>query len=189
MNTYLLLIWEFVKTGLFAVGGGLATLPFLREMTFRHPWFSMEDLLDMIAISESTPGPIGINMATFAGFKAGGLLGGVLATLSIIFPSIVVIIIIALFMERFQQSQLVQRGFYLLRAATAGLIAGAIFEVILLSLFDTSTYALTKNLATLVRWPALVLFSLLLILIRKFPKVHPIAFITASAILGFVLKL
>lgn len=189
MNTYLLLILEFLKTGLFAIGGGLATLPFLREMAQRYPWFTMEDLLDMIAISESTPGPIGINMATFAGFNAAGPLGGVLATLSIIVPSIIIVVIIASFMERFQESVVVQRGFYLLRAATAGLIGGAVFEVILLSLFNVEAYAASRQLLALVRWPAVLIFVALVYLIRRFPKVHPIAFIAASAVLGICLKL
>ena len=99
MITYLLLMFEFAKTGLFAVGGGLATLPFLREMAMNYPWFTMSDLLDMIAISESTPGPIGVNMATFAGFNAAGALGGIIATLSLVFPSIIVVVIIASFMD------------------------------------------------------------------------------------------
>ncbi|HBG01141.1 MAG TPA: chromate transporter, partial [Firmicutes bacterium] len=151
--TYLLLIYEFFKTGLFAVGGGLATLPFLREMTFHYPWFTMEELMNMIAVSESTPGPIGINMATYTGFKAGGPLGGVLATLSIITPSIAIISIIASAMERFRDSVVIKRGFYLLRAATAGLIAGAVFEVILVSLFNMEIPA--------VRWQAVGLFGAL----------------------------
>ena len=179
--TYLLLMYEFFKTGLFAVGGGLATLPFLREMTFHYPWFTMEELMNMIAVSESTPGPIGINMATYTGFKAGGPLGGVLATLSIITPSIAIISIIASAMERFRDSVVIKRGFYLLRAATAGLIAGAVFEVILVSLFNMEIPA--------VRWQAVGLFGALVVLIRRFPKVHPIAFIVASAVLGIVFKL
>ncbi len=189
MITYLLLMFEFAKTGLFAVGGGLATLPFLREMAMNYPWFTMSDLLDMIAISESTPGPIGVNMATFAGFNAAGALGGIIATLSLVFPSIIVVVIIASFMDRFHKSLIIQRGFYLLRAATAGLIAGAIFEVVLLSLFDVSAYTATKELVTLVRWPALLMFIVLGYLIRRFPKVHPIAFIVGSAALGILLKL
>ena len=179
--TYLILIYEFFKTGLFAIGGGLATLPFLRDMTFHHPWFSMEELLNMIAVSESAPGPIGINMATYAGFKAAGAFGGVLATLSIITPSIAIIVIIASAMERFKDSVLIQRGFYLLRAATAGLIAGAVFEVILVSLFNMESFA--------PRWPAVILFAVLVFLIKRFPKVHPIAFIVASGVLGVLLKL
>ncbi len=144
----------------------------------------------MIAISESTPGPIGINMATFAGFNAAGPLGGgVVATLSIILPSIIIVVIIASFMERFQQSVVVQRGFYLLRAATAGLIGGAVFEVILLSLFNLEAYGATGGLLALVRWPAVFMFAALVYLIRRFPRVHPIAFIAASAVMGILLKL
>lgn len=187
--TYLLLIYEFLKTGLFAVGGGLATLPFLRDMALRYPWFTMEELLNMIAISESTPGAIGINMSTYAGYKVGGILGGILATLSLVAPSIVIIVLIASVKEKFKDSVVVQRGFYLLRAAVAGLIAGAIFEVVIISLFNTEAYAQTGQLLSLVRWPAAIMFAVLVFLIKKFPKVHPIAFIAASAILGIVFKL
>ncbi len=189
MLTYVRLIFEFLKTGLFAIGGGLATLPFLREMSFRYSWFSMEELLDMIAISESTPGPIGINMATYVGYSAGGILGGILATLAIITPSIIIIVVIASFMEKFRDSKLVQRGFYLLRAATAGLIMGAVFEVIFISLFDAGAYATSGDIFAFIRWPALLMFIVLVLLIRKFPKVHPIAFIVASAVIGVILKL
>lgn len=187
--TLFLLFKEFFKTGLFSVGGGLATLPFLREMTQRYDWFSMEDLMDMIAISESTPGPIGVNMSTFAGYNAAGILGGITATLSLVFPSIVVIIIICLFMERFQSSLMVQRGFYALRAATAGLIAGAMFEVVVLSLFNVDLYTATGKILNLLCWPALLLFGFLIVLIKKFPKVHPVVFILGSAVVGVVLKL
>ena len=120
-------------------------------------------------------------MATYAGFKAAGAFGGVLATLSIITPSIAIIVIIASAMERFKDSVLIQRGFYLLRAATAGLIAGAVFEVILVSLFNMESFA--------PRWPAVILFAVLVFLIKRFPKVHPIAFIVASGVLGVLLKL
>ena len=167
----------------------MATFPFLREMASRYDWFTMEDLIDMIAISESTPGPIGINMSTYAGYNAAGILGGVAATLSLVLPSLLVIVIIASFMARFQSSQLVQSGFYALRAATAGLIAGAMFEVLLLSLFDLQLYARTKNPFSLLRWPALFLFTVLAFLIRRFPKIHPAVFILGSALVGIVLKL
>jgi len=185
----LVLFKEFFKTGLFSVGGGLATLPFLREMTQRYDWFSMKDLMDMIAISESTPGPIGVNMSTFAGYNAAGVLGGITATLSLVFPSILVIIAIAYFMQRFQSSLAVQRGFYALRAATAGLIAGAMFEVVVLSLFNVDLFRQTGRLLSFFRLPALLLFGLLIILIKRFPKVHPIAFILGSAVIGIIFKL
>ena len=74
-SIFIQLLYEFCKTGLFAVGGGMATVPFLKDIARNYPWFTETELLDMIAISESTPGPIGVNMATYAGFRAGGPLG------------------------------------------------------------------------------------------------------------------
>ena len=95
MGTAFRLYWEFFKTGLFSVGGGLATLPFLIEMSARTGWFTSADIADMVAISESTPGPLGINMGTYVGYKTIGLFGGVVATLGIITPAIVIIILIS----------------------------------------------------------------------------------------------
>ena len=100
MTTLLLLCWEFFKTGLFAVGGGLATLPFLTQIQARYGWFSADMLANMIAISESTPGPIGINMATYVGYTTCAALGGVplgilgalLATFFLVLPSVIVIL-------------------------------------------------------------------------------------------------
>jgi chromate transporter len=185
---YRTLFLEFFKAGLFAVGGGLATLPFLREMAAKYPWFSVQELTDMIAISESTPGPIGVNMATFAGYRAAGILGGITATLSLVLPSLVIIIIISSFMERFQESLVVQRGFYAIRAATAGLIAGAMFEVFLLSLFNLSVWEKTHQFLDLFQWKPILVFASFLFLIRRFPKIHPAVFILAGAVLGVVLQ-
>ena len=84
---YLHLFWEFFKTGLFSIGGGLATLPFLRQMGQRYHWFTETELANMLAVSESTPGPIGVNMATYVGFTAGGIPGAVIATLGLVAPS------------------------------------------------------------------------------------------------------
>ena len=92
--TYLILFLEFFKIGLFAVGGGLATLPFLSELAGKYPWFDESMLGNMIAVSQSTPGPIGINMATYAGFNAGGVLGGLVATIGIVTPSVIIILIV-----------------------------------------------------------------------------------------------
>ena len=92
---YLQLFWEFFKTGLFAVGGGLATLPFLQQIAARYPWFTPDDLLNMIAVSESTPGPIGVNTATYAGFHAAGLPGALTATFALVLPSVVIIMLVS----------------------------------------------------------------------------------------------
>ena len=92
---FLQLFYEFFKIGLFAVGGGMATIPFLMDLTSRYSWFTMADLTNMIAVSESTPGPIGINMATYAGFNAAGIPGALCATLSLVLPAWIIIILIA----------------------------------------------------------------------------------------------
>ena len=104
MNALLRLMFEFFKTGLFSVGGGLATLPFLYEMSDKTGWFTHADIADMIAISESTPGAIGINMSTYAGYKTAGIPGGILASLSLAAPSVIIILIIARFLKKFRDN-------------------------------------------------------------------------------------
>lgn len=111
----LLLMWEFFKTGLFAIGGGLATLPFLYEMSVKTGWFTATDIANMIAISESTPGPLGINMATYVGYNTAGVAGAILAPIGEVLPSIIIILIIAKVLEKFKENQIVQDVFYGLR--------------------------------------------------------------------------
>ena len=103
---------EFFKTGLFAVGGGLATLPFLQDMAVRTGWFTTAQLADMVAVSESTPGPIGVNMATYVGFTVAGVPGALVATLGLITPSIIIILIIAAFLQAFRNNRFVNAAFY-----------------------------------------------------------------------------
>ena len=120
------LFYEFFKTGLFAVGGGLATLPFLRDMAFRHPdWFTEAMLADMIAISESTPGPIGVNMATYAGFHSAGIFGALFATFGLILPAFLSILLVVKILDSFKDNPYVGATFYGLRPAVTGLIAAA----------------------------------------------------------------
>ena len=109
---YLQLFWEFFKTGLFAIGGGMATLPFLYDMADKTDWFTRAQLADMIAVSESTPGPIGVNMATYVGFLTGGVPGAVTATVGLIAPSVIVILIVAAFLQAFRDSKYVAGAFY-----------------------------------------------------------------------------
>lgn len=99
---YLVLFWEFCKIGLLAIGGGLVTIPFLMELTDKYDWFSKQQLADMIAVSESTPGPIGVNMATYGGFNAAGIWGGLAATLGLVFPSLIVIVLISKYVMKYQ---------------------------------------------------------------------------------------
>lgn len=185
---FLQLFWEFFKTGLFAVGGGLATLPFLRQIALNYPWFTADDLLNMIAISESTPGPIGVNTATYAGFHAAGVPGALTATLSLVFPSVVIIILVSRALERFRDSALVQDAFYGLRPASAGLILGAMFEVFLASLFHPEAYSGLSSLGAALNMPAILFFLIMLLAVWKLPRLHPILFILVGAVSGIVFK-
>jgi len=119
---YLSLFWEFFKVGLFAVGGGMATIPFLMDMSTRTGWFTTGDLADMIAVSESTPGPIGVNMATYVGYETGGILGALSSTVGLIAPSIVIILVIAKLLLKFHENPLVKTTFSYLRPAVIGTI-------------------------------------------------------------------
>lgn len=197
--TFLLLFYEFFKAGLFAIGGGLATLPFLYDIAEKYTWFDERMLSDMIAISESTPGPIGVNMATYAGYNAGayvagvpgGILGAATATVGLITPSVIVILIVAQFLKRFKESRIVQDVFYTLRPAVTGLIACACFSTMRGSLFfpeALSGFSFPEGLPRLFSLPALVLFAVLLFGILKFKKIHPVVFIAVAAAAGIVLQ-
>lgn len=182
--TYLLLFWEFFKTGLFAIGGGLATIPFLMDISERHPeWYTAEELSNMIAISESTPGPIGINMATYVGFSTGGILGGIVSTLGIILPSIIIVLIIAGFLQKFRESRPVQNAFYFLRPAVIGMLGVSLVSMILPLLFDFNG----TQILEIINLKAIALFAVLLFGILKLKK-HPILYIAIGAIIGIIFK-
>lgn len=179
--------FEFFKIGLFSIGGGLATLPFLQEMANTYGWVTPKEIIDMIAISESTPGPIGVNMATYTGFKTAGVIGGIIATLGLVTPSIIIIIIIAHFFTKFNEKPLVRAGFYGLRPAVTGLIAAAGFEVAKLTLINIEKYEHTKKILELFNYKSISLFAILLFLTYKYKK-HPIFYIIGGAIIGIVFK-
>ena len=186
---YLLLFIEFFKTGLFTIGGGLATIPFLYEMSAKYPaWFSAADLADMIAVSESTPGPIGINMATYAGFNVAGVAGSIIATLALVLPSVIIIIIIAKFLNKFSENKFVKSAFYGLRPAVTALITIAGFQIFKISILSLDKYEISKKLYDIVNIKNLVIFMLLLFLIKKFNK-HPIVYIAGAAVAGIIFKL
>lgn len=199
MMTYLTLYWEFFKTGLFAIGGGMATLPFLKAIGESTGWYTYTDLMNMLAISESTPGPIGINMATYVGFTAGGPLGAVVATIGEITPSIVVILIVAAILKSFRDNRYVERVFYGLRPASTGLIGAACaavaFEVLTAINVQSVDGALLNRFylesGSLLRWPQLMLAGLLLVLtniVKPTKNLHPIVFIVLSAVVGVVFR-
>ena len=182
----LLMCWEFFKTGLFSIGGGLATLPFLYAMADKYSWFSAAELSDMIAVSESTPGPIGVNMATYAGYSSFGIPGGVLATFSLVLPSILVILLVARFLLRFQNSKLVSHGLEGLRPASVGLVAAAGFGILKIAL----SVDLSASFLGAMDWACLLLMVVIAIAYHFLgKKLHPIVFILFGAVAGVVLKL
>ena len=193
--TYLYLFLEFFKTGLFAVGGGLSTIPFLQELAVNegYGWFSLEQLSDMIAVSESTPGPIGVNMATYAGYNAGfqlggiatGILGGIIATLGIICPAIIIICIISKFLEKFRNNKFVNYAFYGIRPAVAGLITGAMASVFVAAVFLFSETGAISG----VNLVASAIFVAMTALCAIFKKLHPIVFIALGALVGIIFGL
>ena len=194
MNTFLLLCLNFFKAGLFAVGGGLATLPFITDMSNAHPdWFSKADIANMVAVSESTPGPIGINMATYVGYHMFGVPGAICTTLSLVLPSFIIMIILAGLMHKYSGNRIVQSVFSGLRPAAIGLIAAAGFSVLLIALFPGyggSTVFDFGQLSGLFSWKALVFF-LVVMAATQVPKVkdlHPVLYIAVAAVVGIVFE-
>lgn len=189
---YLQLFWEFFQTGLFAVGGGMATIPFLYSMADKTGWFTHQDLANMIAVGESTPGPIGVNMATYVGYVTGAeldgipaaILGAVIATLGLVLPSLIVILIVAAMLKHFKDSPLVQKVFYGLRPASTGLIAAAGIRVAVSNLFGSAPFT--------VNWKGILLAAVLWLLtnkVSKTKKLHPIVFIGVSALVGILFSM
>lgn len=193
------LFWEFCKTGLFAIGGGMATVPFLREIADKTGWFTAGQLADMIAVSESTPGPLGVNMATYVGYTVGysqlgshwmGIVGAVAATLGLIFPSIVIVLCISFFLKRFRTSTLVDAALYGLRPASVALISAAGVEIVLFAMLRVDS--IYQMGAAQLSWKSVALAAGVYAgtnLIPKLKKLHPIWFILLSAIVGVLLKM
>lgn len=180
------LYWEFFKTGLFSIGGGLATLPFLSDMGERTGWFTQGQLADMVAVSESTPGPMGVNCATYVGFTSAGLPGGIIATLGLVTPSIIVILIIAALLKQFSDNHYVQGVFKCLRPASVALICSAGFLVAQQSLFTIWK----APYYPFISWKAVAIAVCVFIGSRYVPKAkdwHPIIWIGLSALVGILI--
>lgn len=184
---YLKLFFVFFKIGLFSIGGGLATLPFLQQLVSKYGWITSEELINMIAISESTPGPIGVNTATFVGNSTAGIFGGIIATFGLITPSIIIILIIAHYFSKFNEEHIVKSAFYGIRPAVAGLIGAAGFEVAKITLFNGDRYFKTNNILYFLEIKGIILFIVMFFLINKYKK-HPIIYIIVGAVVGIVFK-
>ena len=187
--TLIRLFFEFLKIGLFSVGGGMATLPFLYDMADKTGWFTYAQIADMLAVSESTPGPIGINMATYVGYTTAGIPGALAATIGTIIPGIALVLIITAILDKFRNNVYVEGAFYGLRPASVGLITAAGILVVEISLMNTALYQQTGSIVDLFQWKAIVLTALLLVLtrwVKKTKGLHPVYFIAFSAVVGIV---
>ncbi len=166
---YLKLFLEFFHIGLFSFGGGYATLPFLYHIADVQKWYTTKELTDMIAISSITPGPIGVNVATFAGFKTAGILGALLATTSVILPSFIIVVIISKILEQFKHNKYVRSVIYTLKPAGCGLLAAVAVDMFVSSI----------NLPGMILLAALFVASLT-------EKRDPLFYLGVSAIVGLI---
>ena len=196
MMIFLELFVRFFMVGLFSIGGGLATLPFLTSMGEATGWFDAMDISNMVAISESTPGPIGINMATYIGYQIGselgapfGILGSIIASLGEVTPCIIVIMIVSRMLMKFRDSKYVEYAFYGLRAASVGLITAAWLGVAKIAFWNSEAFAQGENFLMAIDYKSVILSAVIFFLITKFKKLHPIALILIAAVVGIIFKM
>ena len=177
MKDLILLFWEFLKLGLFTFGGGYAMIPQLKEiMITKYHWITDDELLDIIAVAESTPGPIAINLATYIGYKRHKILGSIFATLGVIIPSLVIIYIISLFFEKFMALKYVKYAFVGIKCAISLLIIKAS-----LNMFKSSKKNIFTILTFIIVFMAMILFELFNI---NFSSIY---FIIIGGILGVII--
>ena len=185
MRVFLDLFIEFFQIGLFAVGGGPATIPFLMKLPDKYDWYERADVASMLAVSESTPGPIGVNMATYAGYNAAGFAGGLVATLSLVLPSIIVIVIIAKILEAFSKNPYVKSAFHTIRPAVTGLIGTAV-----LGIWETSLFTAEDGSFQFPLFPVILCVIFFIAMSqKKLKKLHPAFWILCGAVVGIVFKM
>lgn len=179
MNLLLQLYFEFFKVGLFSIGGGLATIPFLQDLSVKYGWFDQKLFADMIAISESTPGPIGVNIATYVGYHIAGIPGGIISTLGLVSPSIIIILVIARLLTQFKENKYVKSTFYILRPLATGLVIAATVQILKISLFIPEA----QEFINAVKFKEMILFLVMLAAVFCLKK-NPILYIIAGAVIG-----
>ena len=184
---YLRLFWIFFKIGLFTIGGGQAMIPLIIKEVVGRGWMENDLMIDFIAISESTPGPFAVNIATFTGMELGGVLGALMATIGVVLPSFIIITLIVFLLYRFMKKRAVQEVFLGVRSSVTGLIAAVFVTLFLTIIFSMTSVWNTASFRF--DWLGLVLFAVLcpLAFIKiKGKKIHPILIIVISAILGIL---
>ncbi len=183
---YIYLFLIFFKVGIFTIGGGLAAIPLLQEEVLTRGWLTNLQFADMIAVSESTPGPIGVNIATYVGYSQYGILGSIIATLGLVTPSIIIIMLIAKFVMHYRDNKYVNGVFVGLRPAVTGLILAAATSIALISLVDIDLFNQTDKLIDLFNFKAIAMFFVFFILTNKW-KHHPIYYIAIAGVIGILI--
>lgn len=181
------LFFVFFYIGLFAVGGGLVAATFMQQaLVEQYHLITEEQFYAMLAISESTPGPVGINLATYIGTELHGIPGGIIATFGEVLPSLIVIVIIAKFFSKFQEKPLVKSIFSTLRPVTSGLVLIALVRVFVIALVDFSAKAgesLMERIREMIVWPAVSLYIVCLVILFR-TKLHPVVIVLLGGIFG-----
>lgn len=186
---YLQLFFEFLKIGMFSVGGGMATLPFLYDLSDKTGWFTHAQIADMLAVSESTPGPMGINTATYVGYTVAGIPGSILASVGLILPGVILVLLIMAVLDKFRNNKYVEGGFYGLRPASVGLIAAAGILVARIAFLSSDSLGTVSEFLNGISIKAVILAVILLILtrgVKATKNLHPVVFIGFSALVGIV---
>lgn len=184
---YLRLFLSFFKIGLFSFGGGYAMIPLIQSENAMYKWISSSDLIDIIAISEMTPGPVAVNSATFIGYNAGGILGGLIATIGVALPSLLLILIVANVFFKFNNHPLKTMAFYGIRPVIAGLIISAALVVGQTAFLKNGVNLNEANILQLISLQNVFIFVLSLFLLLK-TKINPVMIILISGILGVLFK-
>ncbi len=184
MMELLSLFWAFFKIGLFTIGGGIASLPLIETIIVKQQgWISYDEFSHLVIISEMTPGPIGINASTFVGNKLAGFIGGVVATLGNVLPSIIIVILLAKVYFKYKNLKVVNSVLNGLKPTIVGLITSATVGIVLVALFNTRAFDLSQFEISYIKIALLLLY---LFILRKF-KPNPILIILLSGGLGLVL--
>ena len=168
------------EKGCFSFGGGMATIPFLYDIAEKYSWFNKDLIVDMIAIAEATPGPVGVNMATFAGYNAAGILGAIVSTFSLVIPSLILVIFVVKILERFSNNKYLKEILVNLKPIVIGLIVAIFLEIFVVLLFRNNSMSI-KNLD----YKFILIFTALFILIRK-KDVNLIVYFILAGCLGFI---
>ena len=180
---YLELFLSFLKIGTFTFGGGHAMIPLIQQEVLKNGWMSLEELINFIAISESTPGPFAVNIATFVGYSMAGVLGALCATIGVIFTSFIIILLIAKFFEKYKNNKVVKYCMDGIQPVIVGLILYAVISMGMNVLFPNGNIAYTVT--TMEFWKSVVIFAMAICMLVK--KVHPIKTLLASGVLGIIL--